>query len=65
MCNQCGPLKVLPLVFFPVINGPLNVCLFWTPVDVVVPGLSGNDESQTDKSKRRASVLACAKRFPL
>lgn len=33
-------------------------------MDVAKLGLFGNDESQTDKSKRRASVLACAKRFP-
>lgn len=64
MCNQSGTLKVLPPVSVPVINWPINVCLFWTPMDVAILGLSGKDASQTDKSKHCASVLACAKRFP-
>lgn len=64
MCNQSGPLKVLPPVFVPVINWPINVCLFWTPMDVAILRLSGKDASQTDKSKLCASVLACAKCFP-
>lgn len=38
MCNQSGPLKVLPPAFVPVINRPINVCLFWTPMDVAILG---------------------------
>ncbi len=38
LSDQSGPLKVLAPVFVPVINWPINVCLFWTPMDIVILG---------------------------